>query len=100
MDPESEYCLRWKKYESNFRSFFSDLFESETLVDVSLVTQEGTITHAHRIVLAACSNYFQVMTYAQSQSFDMVFLSYLSLFNYSFLRYYIDLEHIQNSLLQ
>jgi len=61
MDPESEYCLRWKKYELNFRTFFADLFQNEALVDVSLVTSEGTITSAHKIVLSACSPYFQVI---------------------------------------
>jgi hypothetical protein len=76
--------LKWSNHSPNFISVFSQLLNSESLVDVTLAadgkTIQGTflIIHftlhqfsyekklyfhyfpAHRVVLSACSTYFQV----------------------------------------
>ncbi len=53
------FSLRWNNHPSNLVSVFSGLFSSETLVDVTLAA-EGKHIQAHKMLLSACSDYFQV----------------------------------------
>ncbi|KAK9891493.1 hypothetical protein WA026_014730 [Henosepilachna vigintioctopunctata] len=53
-----QYCLRWNNHQPNFISVFSSLLNSESLVDVTLAA-EGRHLQAHKVVLSACSSYFQ-----------------------------------------
>lgn len=52
------FSLRWNNHPVNLVSGFSGLFNSETLVDVTLAA-EGRHLQAHRMLLSACSEYFQ-----------------------------------------
>ncbi|XP_076287716.1 BTB-protein-VII isoform X3 [Lasioglossum baleicum] len=53
-----QFCLRWNNHQPNFISVFSNLLNNETLVDVTLAA-EGRQLQAHKVVLSACSTYFQ-----------------------------------------
>lgn len=53
--------FRWNNHQPNFISVFSSLLLNETLVDVTLAA-EGRQLQAHKVVLSACSSYFQVIT--------------------------------------
>uniref|UniRef100_A0A1B6KLN9 BTB domain-containing protein n=1 Tax=Graphocephala atropunctata TaxID=36148 RepID=A0A1B6KLN9_9HEMI len=53
-----QYCLRWNNHQPNFISMFTSLLNSESLVDVTLAA-EGKHLQAHKVVLSACSSYFQ-----------------------------------------
>lgn len=53
------FSLRWNNHPANLVSVFSGLFSSETLVDVTLAA-EGKHIQAHKMLLSACSDYFQV----------------------------------------
>lgn len=55
-----QYCLRWNNHQPNFISVFSSLLSSQSLVDVTLAA-EGKHLQAHKVVLSACSSYFQVI---------------------------------------
>ncbi|XP_034950690.1 protein bric-a-brac 1-like isoform X4 [Chelonus insularis] len=55
------YCLRWNNHQSNLLGVFSQLLESESLVDVTLACTEGPSIRAHKVVLSACSSYFQAL---------------------------------------
>ncbi len=52
------YSLRWNNHPANLVSVFSGLYTSETLVDVTLAA-EGKHIQAHKMLLSACSDYFQ-----------------------------------------
>lgn len=54
-----QFCLRWNNHQPNFISVFSSLLHNEALVDVTLAA-EGRQLQAHKVVLSACSSYFQV----------------------------------------
>ena len=60
MSPQ-QYCLRWNNHQSNFVSVFEQLLQSEQFVDVTIAV-EGRTLKAHKMVLSACSPYFQVRT--------------------------------------
>ncbi|XP_060809608.1 protein bric-a-brac 1 isoform X1 [Amyelois transitella] len=53
-----QYSLRWNNHQPNFISTFTTLLTTRTLVDVTLAA-EGKQLQAHKIVLSACSTYFQ-----------------------------------------
>lgn len=53
------FRLHWKNHSPNFVTVFSQLLQSESLVDVTLAA-DGKQIQAHRVVLSACSTYFQV----------------------------------------
>ena len=57
--PPQFFSLRWNNHPANLVSGFSGLYTSETLVDVTLAA-EGKHIQAHKMLLSACSDYFQV----------------------------------------
>ncbi|XP_030371233.1 protein bric-a-brac 2 isoform X2 [Scaptodrosophila lebanonensis] len=56
MDDEFKLC--WKNFQDNIASGFQNLYDRGDLVDVTLAC-DGKLLHAHKIVLAICSPYFQ-----------------------------------------
>lgn len=56
-----KYSLRWNNHRSNMLTVFGDLLQTEAFTDVSLVADSGRIIKCHKIVLAACSSYFQTL---------------------------------------
>ncbi|KAJ0183981.1 hypothetical protein K1T71_000404 [Dendrolimus kikuchii] len=55
-----QYSLRWNNHQPNFISMFTSLLNTQTLVDVTLAA-EGQQLQAHKVVLSACSTYFQAL---------------------------------------
>lgn len=59
MDQQQQYCLKWSNYSSNLATAFSNLFNTETLTDVTLFCEgelssensneniENTFMHGH-----------------------------------------------------
>lgn len=55
-----QYCLRWRYHHSNLQTMFSQLLERQAFCDVTLAC-EGQTLKAHKIVLSACSTYFDTI---------------------------------------
>ncbi|XP_025836516.1 protein jim lovell-like [Agrilus planipennis] len=55
---QSHYSLRWNNHQAHILSAFDALLQAETLVDVTLVCAETSV-RAHKVVLSACSPFFQ-----------------------------------------
>jgi len=55
-----QFCLRWNNHQSALVSVFDHLLQSEAFVDVTLAV-DGLLLRAHKLVLSACSPYFQSM---------------------------------------
>ncbi|XP_057378414.1 protein tramtrack, beta isoform-like isoform X2 [Daphnia carinata] len=53
-----EFCLRWNNHHNTLISVLDSLLMKERLVDVTLAA-EGQFINVHRIVLFACSQYFE-----------------------------------------
>ncbi|XP_023222354.1 longitudinals lacking protein, isoforms H/M/V-like isoform X1 [Centruroides sculpturatus] len=53
-----QFQLKWNNHQSNMVTVFDQLLSSEALVDVTLAC-EGLSLKAHKIVLSACSPFFQ-----------------------------------------
>ncbi|XP_071540261.1 uncharacterized protein [Panulirus ornatus] len=61
METSSQYCLRWNNHRNNLLAAFDQLLHVGAFTDVTLACEEGVTLHAHRLVLAACSSYFQAL---------------------------------------
>jgi hypothetical protein len=62
MGSEQQFCLKWNNHQSTIVAGFDTLLESGTLVDCTLAA-EGQYLKAHKVVLSACSPYFEVRTF-------------------------------------
>ncbi|XP_035704061.1 protein bric-a-brac 1 isoform X3 [Folsomia candida] len=58
--PQQQYCLRWNNWKNNLTNVFDQLLQAEAFVDVTL-SAEGHSLKAHKVVLCACSPYFQAL---------------------------------------
>ena len=56
---DQQFCLRWNNYQSTLSHGFEQLLVNESLVDVTLTTDQGQSVKCHKVVLSACSPYFQ-----------------------------------------
>lgn len=59
--PSQQYCLRWNNHRSNLLTVFDELLQSEAFTDVTLAVDGGLSIKCHKMVLAACSPYFQTL---------------------------------------
>jgi len=67
------FSLRWNNHPVNLVSVFTGLYQAESLVDVSLAA-EGRHVQAHKVVLSACSEYFQSLFAANPCQHPIVIL--------------------------
>ncbi|KAF5273673.1 hypothetical protein FQA39_LY07363 [Lamprigera yunnana] len=66
MEDDQQFCLRWNNHQSTLVAVFDTLLENGTLVDCTLAA-EGKFLNAHKVVLSACSPYFESLL---SQNYD------------------------------
>lgn len=59
MEDDQQFCLRWNNHQSTLVAVFDTLLEKGNLVDCTLAA-EGKFLNAHKVVLSACSPYFEV----------------------------------------
>lgn len=68
-----QYCLRWNNYTSNLTNVFDQLLHNESFVDVTLAC-DGKSIKAHKMVLSACSPYFQSLFFENPCQHPIVIL--------------------------
>ncbi|XP_065335227.1 protein bric-a-brac 2-like isoform X4 [Cloeon dipterum] len=73
MSSSQRFCLRWNNHQSNMLSVFEQLLQDESFVDVTLAV-EGLYLKAHKMVLSACSPYFQTLFVNNPDKHPIVFL--------------------------
>lgn len=83
------FCLRWNNHQSNLLSVFDQLLQDESFVDVTLAV-DGRNLKAHKIVLSACSPYFQVSNF--------LFLELLSLFSNVLVLEFLDFMALKSGI--
>ncbi|XP_032783369.2 protein tramtrack, alpha isoform isoform X1 [Daphnia magna] len=85
MDAE-EFCLRWNNHHHVLVSVLDKLLEKESMCDVTLAADHQFV-RVHRLVLCACSNYFEEMLSKQADKQAFIFLKDVS---FSDLRALVD----------
>lgn len=58
MSQSQQFCLKWNNHTTNMLQVFENLLSTEALVDVTLAC-DGLSLKAHKMVLSACSPFFQ-----------------------------------------
>jgi len=58
MERSQHYSLRWNNHQSHVLSAFDNLLQNESLVDCTIMCEDSAV-RAHKVVLSACSPYFQ-----------------------------------------
>ncbi|XP_077287599.1 uncharacterized protein LOC143912216 isoform X2 [Arctopsyche grandis] len=66
LEDDQQFCLRWNNHQSTLISVFDTLLEKGIHVDCTLAA-EGRTLNAHKVVLSACSPYFEAVL---SQQYD------------------------------
>lgn len=56
-----QFCLKWNQHHGSLVSVFEELRCREAFVDVTLVCGEGSSLKAHKLVLSACSPFFETL---------------------------------------
>lgn len=59
--------LQWQQHRQTLTSALDLLWQRQELVDVTLAAEGGRSIQVHRVVLCACSEYFQVCAIIQSR---------------------------------
>ncbi|XP_061389152.1 protein tramtrack, beta isoform-like [Musca vetustissima] len=67
------FCLRWNNHQSNLLSVFDQLLHAETFTDVTLAV-DGQYLKAHKMVLSACSPYFNALFLNHPEKHPIVIL--------------------------
>jgi len=73
MANNQQFCLRWNNHQSTLISVFDALLESGTLVDCTLAA-EGQYLKAHKVVLSACSPFFEALLSQHYEKHPIVIL--------------------------
>ncbi|KAK2715621.1 protein tramtrack, beta isoform-like isoform X2 [Artemia franciscana] len=73
MDDAKEFCLKWNSFMDVFQGTFTKLLTQEQFVDVSLACDGDTIK-CHKVVLSACSNYFQSLLLENQHPHPLIIL--------------------------
>lgn len=74
MDPLSQvFCLRWNNHRNNLLTVFDHLLQTEAFCDVTLAC-DGASIKAHKMILSACSSYFQHLFMENTCEHPIVFL--------------------------
>ncbi|XP_075159053.1 uncharacterized protein LOC142232210 isoform X2 [Haematobia irritans] len=68
-----QYCLRWKYHHSNLQTMFSQLLDRGCFCDVTLAC-DGQLIKAHRVVLCACSTFFDTILTNYSNERDPIII--------------------------
>uniref|UniRef100_A0A2L2XYJ4 Protein bric-a-brac 2 n=1 Tax=Parasteatoda tepidariorum TaxID=114398 RepID=A0A2L2XYJ4_PARTP len=55
-----QFCLKWNNHMNNMMDVFKNLLSTESMVDVTLAC-DGLSLKAHKMVLSACSPFFQAL---------------------------------------
>ncbi|XP_059609762.1 longitudinals lacking protein-like [Phlebotomus argentipes] len=55
-----QFCIRWNSHLGSIGAAFPQMLAGQRFVDVTLAC-EGHQVHCHRLVLAACSTYFEAL---------------------------------------
>lgn len=74
---KQQYCLKWNNHQTNLQRVFSRLLRSETFTDVTIAC-EGRSLQAHKLVLSACSSYFEQLFVMHADKSPLVILRDIS----------------------
>ena len=70
-----KFCLKWNDFQANVSKSFSSLRKEEDFFDVTLMSDDDKTVSAHKVVLAASSEFFRRILKRADHSKPMIYLS-------------------------
>ena len=69
-----KFCLRWNDFHDNIANSFHNLREDLDFSDVTLVCEEDNQIAAHRVILSACSPFFNSVLKKNKHSHPLIYM--------------------------
>ena len=79
----NKYCLSWKEFQPNMNIVFQDLREKQALFDVTLACDDDQQISAHKLVLSACSPFFQNIFTRNPHAHPLLYMKGVNMTNLS-----------------
>ena len=73
MDDQQQFCLRWNDFQTNMVASFKHLRDEKSFCDVTIAC-DGASVKCHKMILSACSAYFQQLFMENTCEHPIVFL--------------------------
>ena len=70
-----EFCLKWNDFNTAVSESFLRLREEKDFFDVTLVTEDGVLIEAHKVILSASSNFFKEILKKMHKKDPFLYLS-------------------------
>ncbi|XP_047099941.1 longitudinals lacking protein, isoforms H/M/V-like [Schistocerca piceifrons] len=74
MEQDTDVYLRWNNHQTTLLSIFSSLLDNGSLADCT-ISAEGQYFKAHRVILSACSPYFELLFSQHCEKHPIVILA-------------------------
>ena len=69
-----KYALTWKDFQQNITSSYRNLWKDKDFSDVTLVCEDNNQIKAHKMILAACSPFFNSFLKNNNHSHPMIYM--------------------------
>ena len=70
-----KFCLKWNDFQVNVSKTFSTLRKEQDFYDITLLSDDGEAVSAHKVVLAASSEFFKSALRKADHSKPMIYLN-------------------------
>ena len=74
MDQPERFSLQWDEFETNLRNTFAGLRRGEDFFDVTLVSEDGHLLKAHKVLLSATSSLLDTILKSQDHPKPLIFM--------------------------
>ena len=92
---QEKFCLKWNDFQSTVSRSFGLLRKEEDFFDVTLVSDDDSQLHAHKLVLSACSSFFKTILKKHTHSHPLIYLNGINCSNLGFILDYIYHGEVQ-----
>ena len=95
MDPGQKFCLKWNQFNQNLKSSLSRMKDAAQLTDVTVLCEDGTRFAAHRLILAACSSFFEEIFLTNDNSPAWIYLKGVESLMFRFLLEFVYVGEVE-----
>ena len=84
-----KFCLKWNNFQTTVSQSYKTLRKEKNFYDVTLISEDQKQFQLHKVVLAACSDFFKSILKNNNHSNPLIYLSGINSKNLQFVMDYI-----------
>ena len=84
-----KFCLKWNDFQTTVSQSYKTLRKEKNFNDVTLISEDQKQIQSHKVVLAACSDFFKSILEVNIHSNPLIYLSGINSTNLQFVMDYI-----------